>query len=203
MKKWRDVLVDGLLLAVPLIVLGVILARTVRAIAKVSAPISAWLPDIRWLGVTMIDLVAVVILVLLLMMLGAFANSAPGRRISDWLERVVLRKIPGFLLFKSMAGTLQTGDGGDQLVPVLVNFDDNTVLGFMVERAADEQEQVTVFVPSAPTPAAGTVFLVARERIRVLDVPLPRAMGTVTRLGVGLKDLLKADAGRQSGAKSA
>src|SRR5262245_45566923 len=66
MKKWRDTFIDGLLLAVPLIVLGVILARSVRAIAKISAPISTWLPDIRWLGVTLIDLVAVVILVLVL-----------------------------------------------------------------------------------------------------------------------------------------
>lgn len=72
-----------------------------------------------------------------------------------------------------------------------------------VERAVGEEGQVTVFVPSAPTPAAGAVFLVARERVRVLNVPLPHAMGTVTRLGLGLKDLLKVDAGRQSGAKSA
>ena len=181
--------VDGLLLAVPLIVLVYIVTRAIKAIARVSDPIAHWLPDIRWLGVTMIDFVALVIFALLLTLLGAFAGSKPGQRLSAWLERVVLKKIPGFLLFKSVAGAWSNA-GEDRLVPALVRFDDNTVLGFVVDADADS-ELITVFVPSAPTTAAGTVFLVERARVEALDVPMARAMGTVSRLGVGLQELLR------------
>jgi uncharacterized membrane protein len=203
MQRLRDMLIDGLLLAVPLIVLGYILFRTVEVIARLSSPIAKRLPDFKWWGVAMADIVAVIILVLLLLGLGAFAISPIGRKANAWLERVVLSKIPGFLIFKSMAAGF-SNDGRDAgLVPALVTFDDNTVLGFVVESGVTDEELLTVFVPSAPTPAAGTVFLMPRERVRILDVSVARAMGTVTRLGLGLKELLPADAGARTTDKSA
>jgi uncharacterized membrane protein len=48
----------------------------------------------------------------------------------------------------------------------------------------------TVFVPSAPTPAAGAIYYLPEDRIRILDVPVSAAVGCVTRLGLGSRDLL-------------
>jgi uncharacterized membrane protein len=188
--RLRDMFIDGLLLAVPLIVLGYILFRTVQVIAQLSSPIARRLPDFNWWGIAMADILAVILLVLLLLGLGAFALSPLGRRFNTWLERMVLSKIPGYLILKSMAAGFSKDGKEGGLLPALVSFDDNTVLGFVVETGVTDDGLLTVFVPSAPTPAAGTVFLMPRERVRVLDVPVAHAMVTVTRLGLGLKDLL-------------
>lgn len=192
MARLREALVDGLLLAVPLIVLGVIVANTVAAIRKVFAPVAKWLPDASVFGVALVDLIAVAVFALLLIALGAFANSGVGRRLTERLEGLILNKIPGYLFFKSMAIGFSQGERDAAMQPALVKFDDNTVLGFVVNQDRHDSELLTVFVPSAPTPAAGTVFLLPPSRIQILDVPTRQAMNTVARLGVGLSDLLPA-----------
>lgn len=63
-------------------------------------------------------------------------------------------------------------------------------LGFVVEDDG-HSEQVVVFMPSAPTPAAGSVAVVPRARVRRLDVPPGVAIATVTRLGMGLQTFCK------------
>ena len=115
------------------------------------------------------------------------------------MERVVLHKVPGFLFFKAMAVSVTGAERKDQnLVPVLVDFDDNTVLAFLIEEAATPGGLATVFVPSAPTPAAGTVVLVETRRIRKLDVPIAAAMRTVTSLGIGTQVLIQRAPGSDS-----
>jgi uncharacterized membrane protein len=47
----------------------------------------------------------------------------------------------------------------------------------------------TVFVPSAPTPAAGSIYYLTAERLKLLDIPVSAALGFITRLGVGLHRL--------------
>jgi uncharacterized membrane protein len=43
----------------------------------------------------------------------------------------------------------------------------------------------TVFVPSAPTPAAGSIYDLTEDRLKLLDVPVSAALGCIMRLGVG------------------
>lgn len=190
MRRLRDMLVDGLLIAVPLIVLAYILINVVKLIAKLSAPVARLLPDVHWLGVAMIDVFAIFILLLLLVVIGALFRSTLGARCRDWLEHAILRKIPGFIFFKSIARSFADAKDSGDFTPVLVRFDDNTVLGFATSASISTLESVPVFVPSAPTPAAGSLFLVARERITRLNVPMSAAMGTVSRLGVGMAELI-------------
>ena len=54
----------------------------------------------------------------------------------------------------------------------LVEMGDGLVMAFVVERHDDGA--FTVFVPSVPTPAAGAVFIVPKERVHLVDVHLPK-----------------------------
>ncbi len=47
----------------------------------------------------------------------------------------------------------------------------------------------TVFVPSAPTPAAGAIYYLTEDRVKLLDVPVSTAMGCIMRLGIGSHEL--------------
>jgi len=193
--RLRDLLVDGLLLALPLAVVFVLAQKVVAAITKVLAPVAGRLPQVSWLGLGLLDVLAVVVLLLGLLAIGAFARSAPGKRLSDWIERIVLRKIPGFLLYKSIVAGFSTEERDTGVTPALVALDDNVLLGFIVEQAVQPDGWVTVFVPAAPTPAAGNVLLVDRSRVTPLDVPVSAALRTVTRLGLGLQELARAGRG--------
>jgi uncharacterized membrane protein len=70
----------------------------------------------------------------------------------------------------------------------LARIEDAWVLSFVVER--HPSGLFTVFVPSAPTPAAGSIYYLTAERLKLLDVPVSTAVGCIMRLGIGSHELL-------------
>ncbi len=191
MNKLRDHIIDGLLLVLPIAVVFLLLRHVLRAIAKVMAPISDRFPDIDWLGLAAVDLVAILTLLLGLAAIGVFARSPAGRAISRSLERVVLKKIPGFLMLKSVASGFTSEEREKGMKPALIEFDDHISIGFVIEEARSAVDLVTVFLPSAPAPVSGEIALVKREQVHLLDVPVAKVLNVVGRLGLGLQELKK------------
>ena len=68
----------------------------------------------------------------------------------------------------------------------VVSFDDNTVLGFIVEES-DASDLITVFLPGAPAAASGSVVLMPREGWKPLDAATQSAMRTMKQRGLGLQ----------------
>ena len=193
-NKLRDLLVDGLLLALPLGAAAFLLHRVIGLLSKLLVPAAHLLPEGRWFGIAAIEMAALVVLLLALLILGVFARSPLGRRVAATIENVVLGKIPGYMIFKGIAADLSSDEGDSDLRPALVAFDDNAVLGFVVEESADAAT-FTVFVPSAPGAASGSVVLVPRERVRMLDASTSRARRTMKQRGLGLQELTRAPGG--------
>ena len=191
MSRLRDLLVDGILLALPLGVAAFLLHRVVGALIGVMAPVAHLLPEGRWFGIAALELAAVAVAIVGLLLLGAFARSAPGRRLIATLESVVLGKFPGYMMMKSVAADFGGAQSDKGLQPALVSFDDNTVLGYIVEEAGPAGP-LTVFVPSAPSAGSGSVVMVPRERVQRLDVPSNAVRHTMKQRGVGLQELTRA-----------
>jgi len=190
-NKLRDLLVDGLLLALPLGAAAFLLHKVIGLLSKLLVPVAKLLPEGRWFGIAAIEMAALVVLLLVLLILGVFARSPLGRRVAATIENVVLGKIPGYMIIKGIATDLSSDEGDSDLRPALVAFDDNAVLGFVVEESADAAT-FTVFVPSAPGAASGSVVLVPRERVRMLDASTSRARRTMKQRGLGLQELTHA-----------
>ena len=74
--------------------------------------------------------------------------------------------------------------------PALAESEDALVPAFIIEELEDGS--FTVFVPSIPTPLAGAVYVLSRERVHLVDVPFTQAIQTVSRWGSGAKDLVAA-----------
>ncbi len=82
-----------------------------------------------------------------------------------------------------------TGDGEEhEWQPVLVELEDALVPAFIIEELDDGR--FTVFVPSVPTPLAGAVYILAQERVHLLDIPFTQAISTISRWGSGSKELV-------------
>jgi uncharacterized membrane protein len=189
MKRLRDYIIDGFLLVLPIAVVVLLLRQVVGPIAKLMAPVSERLPEISWLGLATVDLIVLLALLLGLAVIGVFARSPAGRAVSRSLERVVLRKIPGFLMLKSVAAGFSSEEREMDMKPALIEFDDHISLGFVIEDARLADDLVTVFLPSAPTPVSGEIALVKRARVHMLNVPVANVLSVVGRLGLGLQEL--------------
>lgn len=204
MRRFRDLMIDGLLIALPIGVVLYLLYRVVKSLGRALHPIAAMVPQQHVFGlVALADVLAVLVLMVALAALGLFAHSPFGRKLQQSLERQVMRKIPGYLLFKSMAAgvTGHPDAKDDEWLPVLVAFDDNTVLGFLVERPLTGHGLATVYVPSAPTPAAGATLLVEWSRVTIIDASFGNAMSSVIRMGMGTQELIGAGPADKDAAK--
>ncbi len=72
----------------------------------------------------------------------------------------------------------------------LVEIEDALVPAFIIEELDDGR--LTIFVPSVPTPLAGAVYVLSRERVHILDVPFTQAIRSVSRWGSGSRELVAA-----------
>jgi uncharacterized membrane protein len=139
-------------------------------------------------GTIVVDLLAIAAIVALCFLAGFLARTAVIGAIGDRLEHVVLRRIPGFTLLKGMTEGIFGIDTGSAVKVALAWIEESWVLAFIMERHGNGIS--TVFVPSAPTPAAGAIYYLPDSRLKLLDVPVSTAIACITSLGIGSRELL-------------
>ncbi len=188
MNKLRDRLIDGVLMALPLGAVAYLVLKVVGVLVPLLKPAAQLLPPDHFFGVLAIDLLALALLALGLVGMGVFSRSKAGRRVAETLERLVLSKIPGYLMVKSIAADFSSTEHDEGLRPALVSFDDHQVLGFVVEQDL-VADRVAVFLPGAPSPGGGNVVVVPAARVRLLDAALGTARRTMKQRGLGLLQL--------------
>src|SRR5205085_9219319 len=117
--------------------------------------------------------------------------------VRNWIEKSVFERIPGYALFRSLALQMAGQSRGSTWKAALFQSDEALIPAFIIEELDDGR--YTVFVPSIPTPFAGAVYVLDRERVHPVDVPFTDAVKVVSRWGSGAKDLVAAmeKSGRQ------
>jgi uncharacterized membrane protein len=172
-------LIGGVLVVLPIWVTVLLLLKAINGALSVLRPIAKMLPQ----GVVHEDLVALALLLVICFVTGVMIRTQPVQRLGQWLERRVLEKMPGYTLVRGMTRQLAGTDEETTFQPALVELEDALVPAFIVEKLADGQ--FTVFVSSSPTPMAGTVYILRPERVHPVEVPLAKAMVSITQWGAG------------------
>ena len=108
-----------------------------------------------------------------------------GDRMFRAFERRVLEKIPGFGVLRGAVRSV-SGQSDD----VLVEIEEALTPAFVVEELDDGR--CVVLVPSVPTPAAGSLYILTRDRVHWVDAPVTEAVAVITRWGAGTGKLVKA-----------
>jgi uncharacterized membrane protein len=65
-------------------------------------------------------------------------------------------------------------------------------VGTRIGRGARDWLERSVFVPSIPTPFAGAVYVLDRQRVHPVDVPFTEAIRVISRWGSGAQNLVAA-----------
>ena len=188
MNFLKTTLVGGLVFLVPIIVIMAILGKAFRLMAALAAPLAAWIPIDSIGGVALADLLVVATLVVLCFAAGLVARSSAAVRAVQSVESGFLTSIPGYGLIKGMTEGLAGREGSQALKPVLVKFDDASQIAFEIERNPDGR--VVVFVPGAPDPWSGAVFVMTADRVEPLEASMPAAVKNIRALGRGTTRLL-------------
>ena len=179
-------IVRGALIVVPVYLAILLLLKAAKSVIGIVHPIAKLLPP--WFPAA--DVLSILLVLIVCFLIGALVHTAIGRAAKKSIERSVLERIPGYELLRTL-GQRATGQSGTSAwQPALVEIEEALVPGFIVESIDDER--LTVFVPSAPTPVAGAVYIIERRRVHPLDVPFTQAIKSISRWGTGSKDLVAA-----------
>ena len=149
-------------------------------------PITAGIPA----AVEFRQLVAILVLVSICSITGLVVRTGPGLRAKNAFEEAVLSKLPGYALLRGLAGRLAGRADEPTFAPALVEIEEALVPALIIEELEDGL--YTVLVPSVPTPMAGALYILSRERVHPVDVSFTKALKVFTKWGTGAGEFVRA-----------
>ena len=182
----KTTVLGGALVVLPAWLTVLLLLKALMHLQAIVTPVAAVLPE----GLGHPRVMAVLTLLAICFAVGALVRTAIGRQVGHAVEHTVLERLPGYTTLRSVAEQIGDMEKAPGFKPALVEIEEALAPAFIVEQHADGR--CTVFIPSAPTPAAGTILIIDGARVHPVDVPLPTAFKVVTKWGTGAGQLLAA-----------
>lgn len=182
----KSALIGGALVVLPAWLAVLLFIKALVHLEVLVKPVSAGLPE----SVRYPMVIGSLLIVLVCLLVGVVISTAIGRQVRRGFERIVLERLPGYSTLRSVAEQLGQIENSRGFQPALVEIEDALAPCFIVEEHADGRR--TVFVPSSPTPAAGTIYIIAGSRVHPLDIPVTKALKCITKWGAGSGELLAA-----------
>ena len=132
---------------------------------------------------------AMVLIVVVSFLIGLVLRSEAGRRLGGWIEGKTLGRLPTYNTFKSLTSGFKSSKESKAFRPALLNSSEGThELAYVIEDYGDGT--MTVMLPWSPTPFAGSIKIVDRERVTLLDTNLGDFTMVVSHWGIGTRKLI-------------
>ena len=193
MKKIFDfvkaMVIGGVLFFIPLIILIVILQKAFQIAAALVMPIIKLLNVTHIFGIGVEIIVAIAIILFILYLGGLISKTSRAKKAVKKIEDALLSKVPGYDMIKNMGESFVGFEGNTSISTVLARIEDAWQYGFLIEEI--EGEQYAVYVPGAPNPMSGSVYILEKTRIKKTNIPLQAAMKSLRGLGIGSNELLR------------
>jgi uncharacterized membrane protein len=182
----KTTLIGGILIILPIYIAVLLLAKAVKGLLELLAPVAAQLPA----GVEFRQAAAILLLIAVCFVVGLVVRTSPGLRAKNAFEQAVLEKLPGYTFLRGLAKRLTGRSEEHTLEPALVEIEEALVPAFIVEKLEDGS--YTVLVPSAPTPMAGSIYILPADRVHPVNIPFTTAIGVFSKWGTGASEFVRA-----------
>jgi uncharacterized membrane protein len=178
--------VGGVLIVVPIYLAVLLLLKAMHSVVAVVRPLAMVLP--AWFPAE--HVLSLLLVLLVCFLIGVMVRTPTGRALRERIETSLFDRMPGYALVRSLTQRLAGQAEENVWKPALAEIEEALVPAFIMEELADGR--FTVFVPSVPTPLAGAVYILSRQRVHPLDIPFTQAIKSVSRWGAGAKELVAA-----------
>lgn len=179
----------GLFVVLPILLLYLLISEALDVIVALAAPLVDLFPKGTFDKVKFPVILGLVLIFGVSFITGLGLRSKKGRGVGRWIERNILKQLPGYSALKSLTtGFAEAGRDGAFKAAVMTSSDGERQLAYVIEDRDDDQ--MTVLLPWAPTAFAGPVKIVSRDRIEMLDANLGDVSRVLSHWGIGVGDLL-------------
>ena len=185
----KTTILGGLFVLLPLLLLSLLLAEALNLVVALATPIADLFPKGTFDRVNFPVLIALLLILAVSFLLGLALLSEKGKRLGGWLEGKVLGRLPAYNFLKSLTAGFEGDRGGKGIRPALLHSSEGVrEIVYVIEEHGNEQ--LTVLVPWAPTPFAGSVKIVSRDQVEMLEASMGDTTMVLSHLGMGAGDLL-------------
>lgn len=178
-------LIGGILIVLPIYVSILLLIKAFNGLLSVVKPVAETVPA----GVEFKQALAILILAAICFLAGLIVRTRTGLRAKDAFEDAVLSKLPGYTLIRGLTGRVTGQIDEPTFAPALVEIEDALVPALIIEELPDGS--FTVLVPSVPTPMAGALYILPKERVHPVDVSFTTALKVFTKWGAGAGEFVQ------------
>jgi uncharacterized membrane protein len=182
----KTTLIGGVLIILPVYVSLLLLAKAVKGLLALVKPITAGIPA----SLEFRQVLAVLVLGAVCFIAGLIVRTGPGLRAKNAFEKAVFERLPGYTLLRGLAGRITGQADESTFTPALVEIEEALVPALIIEEL--ENGSYTVLVPSVPTPMAGALYILPRERVHPVNVPLTAALKVFSKWGTGAGEFVRA-----------
>lgn len=196
MKRFREffgnTLLAGIIFILPVYLCLLLLLKAMHSLSGLVRPLAILLPP--WLPAE--KMFSLLVILTLCFILGLLLRTPFGSATRQSIENRLLRKIPGYQLFRALLEQMAGESQQQTWKPALAEIEAALVPAFIIERIEDGS--CTVFVPSAPTPFTGSIYILAGNRVHPLNIPLTQAIKALSQWGSGYKAFIASMSGEKS-----
>jgi uncharacterized membrane protein len=185
LRHFRNTLITGLLILVPVVITYWILRFIFESLDGILQPV------IRPILGRGIPGVGIAVLVVFIYVMGLVGANVLGKKLIYWGQQLLLKfPIVNFVysaakeLIESFSGQRTTGL--KRVVMIEYPRADVWAIGFLTSTTIDEKGRVLgmVYIPTAPTPNSGWVAILPMEQVYDTDLSVPIAMRMVLSGGI-------------------
>jgi uncharacterized membrane protein len=176
--------VSGLLILIPIYLAVLLMLKAMKSVAGLVGPLARLVPD--WVPAE--KALSFLLVLMICFLIGVAVRTRIGRLAQELAEKSFFEKIPGYAVIRSLTHRMAGDEHENVWRPVLAEIEEALVPAFVIEEFEDGR--YTVFVPSVPTPFAGTVYILEKSRVHLMEVPFTQALRVISRWGSGAKDLV-------------
>jgi uncharacterized membrane protein len=174
----------GVIFLIPLAIMALLFARLVEFLTGIANALKL---ESTW-GAALAVVVALAALLVVCFVVGALVRTRLGAASFERFEAKALQRVPGYQLISNVLKGFAGDASSYRPAMISLHGPGSAVLGLIMEE--NDNDTVTVFVPSSPVMTVGTVYVVRRERVTNLNAGMIDATNCITQWGIGTRKLL-------------
>ena len=185
----KKIFIEGFQLMIPLFLAVFVLVKVFEVITTMLQPLIGILPETTIFGDRLVDLRAFFVFLIIIFLCGLLVRYGVGKYYLRKITSYVMRIVPGYSVFERLINEESKVKGKHNSV-VFATLDDAWIMGIIIEEK-NEEGLILVYIPSAPIPTGGSLYMFTEEQIKRVDITVNDAMKFVWHLGKDSDELLK------------
>lgn len=190
LPKWLGKkLVEGFFILLPVLIAYLMLGQLFDGLLATTQPVVDVLPAKLFESEHAHRLVAATALLVIFVLIGIVSTTRPAWAFGGWIERNVLNRFPQDTIVRTLASRIGGENVSSQLQPAPLTVSPGIrMLVAIVEELPDDE--LTVFLPLAPTPGMGWLQIVSASKVEPLESSMSDSLGWALNWGMGTEALL-------------